>query len=455
MQVSLEVTSDLERRLSISVPAEQVQKQVDEQLRRMARSVRIKGFRPGKVPLKIVQMHYGAQAREEAVGRLIQSCYTEAVQEQKLNPAAAPLLDAVKAQDGADLEFTATLEVCPEVKLGSFDQIEVAVPKAQITEADVDKMISELQRQNQSLEEVAQDTPAADGNVVTFDHKGTIDGELFEGGSHEGQRVILGSKGLIDGLEEGMIGMKVGDAKDIEATFPKDYSTESLQGKRAVFAVVIKAIHKTVLPEINDDFCALYGVTEGGIEALRQEVSRNMERELQQSIKKKVKRQVMDGLVATTPLPLPQSTVAEEIERLRKQAVEQLIERGVDKDKIPEIPDSEFTAEAQQRVHLGFIIESVIEKYSLAVPAEKVEAMLRDMASLYQSPEEVINWYKNDKKQLNMVRHLVLEDEVVATVLKEAKVTDSELSYADAVRPGVTGPAASADADQAPAPKKD
>lgn len=446
MQVSLEVTSDLERRLKISVPAQQVEEQVNEQLRRMTRSVKIKGFRPGKVPLKIVQMHYGAQAREEAVGRLIQSSYTEAVEQQKLNPVAPPLLDAVNADEGADLEFTATLEVSPEVKLGSFDSIEVARPKAQITDADIDKMISELQRQNQSLEEVAADTPAADGDVVTFDHKGTIDGELFEGGSHDGQRVMLGSKNMIDGLEAGMVGMKVGDKKDIEATFPKDYQAESLQGKKAVFAVEIKAIHKTVLPEVNDDFCARYGVTEGGVEALRQEVSRNMDRELQQSIKKKVKDQVMDGLVAVTPLPLPQSMVTEEIGRLRKRAVDQLVERGIDKDKIPEIPDSEFTAEAQKRVQLGFIIESVVQEHKLEPTPEKVEAMLRDMAALYQSPEEVINWYKNDKKQLAMVRHIVLEDEVVETVLKGAKVTDSELSYAEAVRPGVTGPAESADA---------
>ena len=446
MQVSLEVTSDLERRLKISVPAQQVEEQVNEQLRRMTRSARIKGFRPGKVPLKIVKMHYGAQAREEAVGRLIQSSYTEAVEQQKLNPVAPPLLDAVNADEGADLEFTATLEVSPEVKLGSFDGIEVARPKAQITDADIDNMISELQRQNQSLEEVAADTPAADGDVVTFDHKGSIDGELFEGGSHDGQRVLLGSKNMIDGLEAGMVGMKVGDKKDIEATFPTDYQTESLQGKKAVFAVEVKAIHKTVLPEVNDDFCARYGVTEGGVEALRQEVSRNMDRELQQSIKKKVKDQVMDGLVAVTPLSLPQSMVTEEIGRLRKRAVDQLVERGIDKDKIPEIPDSEFTAEAQKRVQLGFIIESLVQEHKLEPAPEKVEAMLRDMAALYQSPEEVINWYKNDKKQLAMVRHIVLEDEVVETVLKGAKVTDSELSYAEAVRPGVTGPAESADA---------
>ncbi|MDE1461095.1 trigger factor [Spartinivicinus poritis] len=431
MQVSLETTSGLERRMTIVVPAEQVESKVMERLKETAKRVRIDGFRPGKVPLSVVKRRYGKATRHEVVGDVMQASFVEAIQQQSLNPAGMPSVEPTKMEPGEDFEFVATFEVYPAIELASLADIKVEKPVAEVTEADLDKMLENLREQNKVWKEV--DRQAASGDQVTIDFVGKIDGEVFDGGSAENHELELGSGSMIPGFEEQVEGIKAGEEKTIQVTFPEDYQAEQLAGKSAEFDITAKKVAESVQPELDDELFAKFGVTEGGLEKFREEVQKNMERELRHAIKTKVKNQAMDALLEANQVDVPKALVDGEIDRLREQAVQQF---GGNQQIDPKnLPAELFKDQAEKRVKLGLLVGELVKANNIEVDEDKVRETIEDVASAYQEPEQVVNWYYGNEQQLNEVRSLVLEDQVVDTILKEAEVTEVSCGYEEAIKP--------------------
>lgn len=429
MQVSVESTSALERRMTVGVPAERIETEVNKRLQQTASRAKIPGFRPGKVPMSVIRQRYEEAARQEALGDVIQATYYEAIVAQKLNPAGAPSVEPKAFEKGKDLEYVAVFEVFPEFELAGFDSIEVERPVAAVADADVDNMLDVLRKQNTRYEAVER--AAENGDQLNIDFVGKIDGEAFAGGSAKGVQLVLGSGRMIPGFEDALVGAKAGEERVITPTFPEDYQNLDLAGKTAEFTVTVNSVNAPQLPELNDEFFALFGVSEGGLEGFRTEVRQNMERELRQAVKNKVKNQVMEGLVASNPIEVPAALVSNEVNRLRAQAVQQF--GGNVKPEM--LPAEMFTEQAKRRVLLGLIVAEIVKKKELKADEGRVREVIAEMASAYQEPEQVVAWYYKNSDQLNEVRSVVLEEQVVDTVLQQAKVTDKEVSYEEAVKP--------------------
>ena len=429
MQVSVESTSALERRMTIGVPAERIETEVTKRLQQTARRAKVPGFRPGKVPMNVIRQRYEETARQEALGDLIQATFYEAIVEQKLNPAGAPAVEPKVFEKGKDLEYVATFEVFPEIQLTGFDSITVERLQAEVSDADLDNMLEILRKQNTRFEVVER--AAENGDQLNIDFVGKIDGEAFAGGSAKGTPLVLGSGRMIPGFEEALVGAKAGEERVINPTFPADYQNLELAGKTAEFTVTVNSVSAPQLPELNDDFFALFGVKEGGLEGFRAEVRKNMERELRQAIKSKVKNQVMEGLLAANPVEVPKALIGNEVNRLRVQAVQQF----GGNIKPDQLPAELFEEQAKRRVVLGLIVAEVVKQGDLKADEARVREMIEEMASAYQEPQQVVAWYYKNDQQLNEVRSVVLEEQVVDTVLQKAKVTDKAVSYEDAVKP--------------------
>ena len=429
MQVSVESTSALERRMTIGVPAERIETEVTKRLQQTARRAKVPGFRPGKVPMNVIRQRYEDAARQEALGDLIQATFYEAIVEQKLNPAGAPAVEPKVFEKGKDLEYVATFEVFPEIKLAGFDGIAIERLQADVTDADLDNMLEILRKQNTRFEAVER--AAENGDQLNIDFVGKIDGEAFAGGSAKGTPLVLGSGRMIPGFEEALVGVKAGEERVINPTFPADYQNLDLAGKTAEFTVTVNSVSAPQLPELNDDFFALFGIKEGGLEGFRTEVRKNMERELRQAIKSKVKNQVMEGLLAANPVEVPKALIGNEVNRLRVQAVQQF----GGNIKPDQLPAELFEEQAKRRVVLGLIVAEVVKQGELKADEARVRELIEEMASAYQEPQQVVAWYYKNDQQLNEVRSVVLEEQVVDTVLQKAKVTDKAVSYEDAVKP--------------------
>ncbi len=431
MQVSLETTSGIERKLTITLPVADIDGEVNKRLQDLSRRVRLDGFRPGKIPMKVVKRRYGAGARQEVLGEMMQSSFVEAIQEQKLNPAGAPSVEA-KSDDDEGFTFIATFEIYPEIALNEFNGITVERPVADVQESDIDEMIETLRKQGTSFEDVER--AAELGDRVTFDYVGTKDGEAFEGGSAENSTLELGSGRMIPGFEDGLVGVSAGEEKVLSLTFPEDYQAEELAGQSVEFACKVHKVAGPSLPELNDEFFARFGVTEGGLEDFRKEVSKNMERELRQAVKNKVKNQVMDGLLKIHEVEVPSALTSQEIDRMREQAVQQFggIKGGFDPKQLPA---ELFEADAKKRVALGLLIGEVVKQREVKVDDERVRAMIEEMASAYQEPQQVIDWYYSNDEQLSQIKYVVLEEQVVDTILEAAQVSEKTCSYQEAIKP--------------------
>ncbi|GGJ88339.1 trigger factor [Pseudomonas matsuisoli] len=437
MQVSVESTSALERRMTIGVPAERIETEVDKRLQQTARRAKIPGFRPGKVPMSVIRQRYEASARQEALGDIIQATFYEAVVEQKLNPAGAPAVEPKVFEKGKDLEYVATFEVFPEFTVSGLEDIAIERLSADVADSDVDNMLEILRKQNTRFEKV--DRAAAEGDQLNIDFVGKIDGEAFAGGSATGTSLVLGSGRMIPGFEDALVGASAGEERVINPTFPEDYQNLDLAGKTAEFTVTVNEVAEPKLPELNEDFFKLFGVNESGEEGFRTEVRKNMDRELRQAIKSKVKTQVMDGLLAANPIEAPKALVDNEVNRLRVQAVQQF----GGNIKPDQLPAELFTEQAKRRVALGLIVAEVVKQFELKPDDARVRELIEEMASAYQEPEQVVAWYLKNDEQMNEVRSVVLEEQVVDTVLQKAKVTDKSVSYEEAVKPA-EAPAAAA-----------
>ncbi len=429
MQISIETTSGLERRLTISVPSEAFEERISSRLGDAANRMRLPGFRPGKVPLKEVRRRYGGAVRAEVAGELMQSSFFDAVRQEDLTPAGQPSLEVVKMEPGNDFEFTATFEVFPKVELADLARVEVKSPQAEITEADVDEMIERLREQRKDWHDVER--AAGEGDRVTVDFEGRIDGEPFEGGKAEDATFEIGAGRMIEGFDDGVRGLSAGESKEFDTTFPEDYRAEHLAGKAATFHVTMKSVAESRLPELDDAFFGNFGIEEGGLEAFRADVRRNMQRELDNAIRSALKSQVMDQLAALHEVQLPGALVSSEIESLRRQMLQQFQMYGAGEGA--ELPDELFEERARKRVKVGLVVNEIVSADSIEVSPEQVRARIEEMAEGYAEPQQVINWYYSNQEQLQQIEMAVLEDQVVDHVLERAQVEALASSYPDVV----------------------
>lgn len=432
MQVSVETTQGLERRLTISVPAEKVDVEVKNRLRQISKTQRINGFRPGKVPPSVIQKRYGKSVRQEVAGEIMQRNFVDAIVAEKINPAGRPSFVAKSNEDGKDLEFEATFEIYPEVELKDLEKIAIERPAVEVTDKDLDEMFITLQKQHQTWKENKRKTKK--GDKLTLDFTGRVDGEEFEGGKAEGFELELGAGRMIPGFEKEVTGMKVGEEKTINVTFPEDYHAENLKGKDAEFDIVVHKTEGPILPEIDEEFAKLFGIEEGGVEALRAEVSKNMARELTQAVKAKVKTQVIDGLLAAHDVDLPSALVAQEVDVLRQQAM-QRFQGQMDPKNLPELPAEMFTEQAERRVKVGLLLGEVIKVNELKVNDEKVNELIASAASAYEDPKEVIDYYANNQELMQQMQNVALEEQAVELLVEKAKVKDKKASFNELMNP--------------------
>jgi trigger factor len=428
MQVSVDKISDLERKLTVQVPAEQVDSQVEERLKSMAPRTKVHGFRPGKVPLRVVRQMYGKQVREEVLGDLIQASFVETVQKEQLRPAGGPQVERQQDAPGQAFEYSATFEIYPEVELAPLEELEVTRVSATITDADVDRVVENMRRQRTQWE--GAERPAAEGDRVDLGFEGRIDGEPFPGGSAADFQLVLGSGQMIPGFESGLIGASAGDRPTLDLTFPTDYPSPELAGKAAQFAVEVKGVSRPVLPELDETFFISFGIAEGGRESFFDAVKQNMARELEQATRGRVKSELFDRLLAANPVSVPRSLVEQEIDGM----IEQMQQRTGIKAKSG-LPRELFTDQAERRVALGLLVGELVKASELQPDPARVRQAIETHASGYENPDEVVKWFYGNREQLSSVEMVVLEDQVVDWALERAKVIDEELSFEEMMQP--------------------
>ncbi|MCG8382930.1 MAG: trigger factor [Gammaproteobacteria bacterium] len=433
MQVSLESSDGLERKLKVEIPAERIDSAVNKKITDLSRTVKIKGFRPGKVPAKVIEARYGAQVQQEVLGEVIQESFQEAIKEQALRPAGFPDIAPGEIVAGKDFEYMATFEVFPEIELASPDSIEVDKPSAGVTDKDVDEMVEELRQQRATWEDA--DRAATEGDQVVIDFKGSIEGEAFEGGASDNFNLVLGSGSMIPGFEDQLTGVSANDEKNITVTFPEDYQAENLAGKEAVFEVKVHTVQASILPEVDETFIKAFGVENGGIEELKETVRKNMERELEQAIESSIKQQVMDGLLEINDIPVPTSMVNEEIGRMKQQFMQRLGAQG-QSGNLPQLEDELFKGDAERRVKLGLIVSELSQQENITATANDVRNFIEKLASSYQEPEQVVNYYYQNQELLSNIEGMVVEQKTAEWVLDKAKVTDKESDFRSIVKRG-------------------
>ena len=431
MQVSIESSSGLERQLKIGVPADKIEQEVTARLQKATKTVSLKGFRKDKVPLHVVKQHYGKGVRQEVIGEVVNSSFYEAIQQEDLRPVGQPRIDDLNDVEGKDLEYMAIFEVYPEVALAALGKVKISRPSSDVGETDVETMIEVLRNQQAKFE--VTDKVAEDGDQVNIDFVGTAKGEEFAGGSADGQDLVLGSNQMIPGFETGLIGVKAGDETVLKLKFPKDYHSEELKGKAVAFAVKVKTVANKELPELNDEFFKLYGVEEGGEAKFREDIEANMERELRNAIRTKVKNRIMNQLFELNKVELPAALVTNEITNLKQQMVQQF--GGGQEIDLSMLPDDMFKEKAERRAALGVIVSELVKVEAITPDEVQVRARIDEIASTYEQPKEVVDYYYSKPELLSSVEAVVLEDQVTELVLAKAKVKEEVLSYEDAVKP--------------------
>jgi trigger factor len=433
MQVSIETTSNLERRLTVGVPAERVEVEVNSRLQKAAQKAKLPGFRPGKVPLKVMHQRYGAGVRQEVLGEVVSQSFQEAVIQEKLRPAGQPSIEPKSLEPGKDLQYVAIFEVFPDVELVDMKDFPVAKPVAQVKDEDVDNIIEVFRKQQGTWGEVKR--PAILTDKVNLNYTGLKDGQEFEGGSAQDSDLELGSGRMISGFEDGIVGMKPEDEKTLELSFPDDYHNEDLKGAAVEFKITVNKILELVPAKIDEELFAKYGVEEGGEERFREDVSANMARELKNAVEANVKQQVMDAVLeAHQSLEVPKALVGQEITAMRQQMFQQFGGAGnMDLDLESLLPDTMFSENAERRVKLGLVLAEYISSYELRADNDQVSKAIEEIASTYESPQEVIDYYQSNPQQRSSVESKVLEDQVVEKLLALANITENESSYQDVI----------------------
>ena len=434
MQVSVETTSGLERRLIVGVPAARIDSAVDSRLQNAARTIKLDGFRPGKVPMRVVRQRFGESVRMEVLGEVMNESFYEAIQQQGLKPAGRPNIEPKSLEAGKDVEFVATFEVFPEVEAKDYSSIEVKKPVSEITAADIDKMIENLRQQRAEWQSVER--AAASGDKANIDYLGTKDGVAFDGGKAEGSDLELGSGRMIPGFEDGIVGMSAGEEKVLALSFPDDYHSEDLKGAAVEFKVTVNSVSEKKLPELDEALFEAFGVKEGGEEAFRAEVEKNMARELKNATKSRIKNQVMEGVLAIhADLQVPKALVSQEIDALRNQQMQQFGAMAEKLNAADILPDELFRENAERRVKLGLVLNELISIEGIKAEEDKVRAALEEMAASFEDKDEIINWYMSNPQQLQQIEGMVIEEEVVEKLLEKSKVSEETLSYEEVMSP--------------------
>jgi trigger factor len=431
MQVSVESSEGLERRMTVELPADKVNEAVEKRLQQIARSVRLDGFRPGKVPMSVVRKRFTEQARQEVFGELVQNSYFQALAQEKLEPAGEPVVEPLEKDPADGLGYTAVFEVMPTVTLNDLGGSTIKRPLASVTDEDLAEMIDKLRDQRKIWNEVERE--AQDGDQLIIDFKGFMDGEAFDGGSAQGVPLELGSGRMIAGFETGLVGAKAGEERTLELKFPEEYQVETLAGKDATFEVTVTKVSESALPEIDDEFIKAFGVTEGGVDAFEKEIRSNMERELSEKIANLVKEQAMDALLEVNAIDVPQALIKQESQALLEQAKANMAQAG--QGGGIDLPLELFAEQAKRRVSLGLIIAEVIKSADIKLDEDRVREKVEQFAQAYEQPQEVVDYYYSNKQQLAAVENVVLEDQVVDWVLEQAKVEDAESGFGEVMDP--------------------
>jgi trigger factor len=426
MTNTIENLSQLERRLTMAVPVADIDRQVDERLKKLARNVRLPGFRPGKVPLKIVAQQYGPQVRSEVIGDAVQKAFSDAVRDQNLRIAGYPRIERKEGAPEGELQFSATFEIYPEVGLGDLSAVTIERPTLVVGDPEVDQTIVVLRKQRTRYDTVER--PAAAGDRVTVDYRGTIDGAEFAGGKGDDFAFVLGEGRMLPEFEAGVTGLSAGDQRTVAVTFPADYQAKDVAGKAASFAVTLKKVEAARLPEVDAEFARSLGVTDGDLAKMRAEVRANVEREVKKRLGGQLKAQAMQALVDTTRLDLPKALVDLELERLVAGARADLQARGLKLENVPVDPQV-FESQARRRVTLGLIVAEVVKRFDLGAKPEQVRRLVEEHAESYEQPTEVVKWFYTQPERLAEFEGLAVEENVIDWVLKHARVVDKPAAF--------------------------
>lgn len=431
MQATIEKVSNLERRLNVALPIQEIEAEVESRLKRMARQAKLPGFRPGKVPLRLVQAQYGGQVRQEVLGDVLQKSFGEAVRQQNLRVAGFPRFEPKPAPEGAEVqqvEFSATFEVYPEITVGDLSAVELDRPVVEVGEAEIDKTVEILRKQRVHFHDVTR--PAQAGDSVVIDYAGSIDGVPFDGGSATGHSTVLGEGRLLADFEKSVIGAAPGEQRSFELTFPEDYHGKDVAGKTARFEVTVRQVAEPHLPEVDAEFAKALGVESGDVSQMRSDIRANLEREVRRRTEARVKDLVMKALLENSSIELPKSLVQMEMERLMEGMRRDLAQRGLKAEDM-QMPSEMFEPEARKRVALGLIVSDIVRRENLVAEPDKIKALVHDYAESYERPEEVVRWYYSSPERLREVESLVLENNVVEWVLARVKVQDKATDFDD------------------------
>jgi trigger factor len=425
MQVSLTATSGLERRLEVAVPATEVSTEVEQRLKNISRTARLKGFRPGKAPITVVRKQFGEQVHAEVIQDLMRSSFAQALSQEKLTPAGGPRIEPIAMGPGSELKYAAIFEVLPEIKIKPFDSMPVERPSATVTDDDISAMIESMRRQRPVF--TAVERPAQDTDRVTIDFDGRIDGETFEGGEGRDVPVIIGSRQSLAELEQGLKGATTAEKRTVSLSFPADSPNKSIAGKTAQLEVTVKQVEQQALPEVDEEFCRAYGVEEGGIDALRTEVRKSMERELGDVIRNRVRGQVMDALYRENTFEVPRALIDEQVQRLQVDAA-----RRIGAKDASQVPAREvFEDQARRRAALGLLMGQIVQTEGIKVDRERVQARLSDLVAQYPNPDEARRAYIQNADAMRQMESAVLEDQVVDWIVDHAQVTDKSMTFKD------------------------
>jgi len=427
MRVSVENASQIERRMTVAVPADEMESEIATRLVKLARSVKMPGFRPGKVPKHLVESRYGNQLLEEVASDLINNSYRDALGKEGLVPAGNPEIETSKIERGSDLEYVATFDIFPEIPNPHLTDYKVEKPQCEITDDDIDRTIERIRKGRVDWQ--TKPDGAADKDRVTIDFTGKIDGEVFPGGESKDYPVVLGNGALLPDFEKELQGAKTGDERSFSLTFPEDYPGGEVAGKEATFEVTVKSVEAPQLSEINEEFIKSFGVEEGTEKALRDEVKQNLQRELEGRVRTHLRDQVMKGLLESNDIPLPKQMVEEEITRAIENNRAMMAQQGINAP--PDIDRGLFADEAKRRVTLGLVVRTIVENHNLQPDAGLVRARIEEMAAGYEQPEQFVQWYYSDEKRLDQVQAMVLEEQVVEKLLSEASVEEKSMPLDD------------------------
>jgi len=425
MHVSLSATGGLERRLEVAVPANEVAAEIDQRLKKISRTARLKGFRPGKAPFAVVRKQFGEQVRAEVVSDLMRSSFAQALTQEKLQPAGGPRIEPLAMPPESDLKYAAVFEVLPEIQVKSPESVEIERPVAEITDQDVDAMIESMRRQQPVF--TAVERAAALNDRVTVDFDGRLEGKGFEGGEGRDINLVIGTHQALPELEEGVKGMAAGERKSIAVAFPAEHPNKTLAGRSAELEVAVKRVEEQSLPAVDEKFCKAYGVEEGGIAALREEVRKSMERELAGVVRNRLRTQVMDALYRDNPIELPRALIDEQVQQLQVDMARRTGARDI--SQLP--PREQFEDPARRRVALGLLMGQIVENESLKADRERVLSRLNDLVVSYPNPEEARRAYLQNPDAMKQIQSAVLEEQAVDWVLERARVTDKPVSFAD------------------------